>query len=63
MHSVKPVHYDLSIHDLELGGEFSFQGELKIDLEIQKATKEVVINAHQLKLHSAMIEHTNSNSI
>ncbi|KAA6410075.1 MAG: aminopeptidase 2 [Lasallia pustulata] len=53
--AVKPVHYDISIYDLELGDAFSYQGAVTIELEIRKATKEIVLNAHQLKIHSAIL--------
>lgn len=52
---VKPINYDISLYDLELGGSFSYQGTVKIEVHIQKATKEIVINTHQLKLHSATV--------
>ena len=52
---VKPVNYDISIYDLELGGAFSYQGAVTIEMEIRKPTKEIVLNAHQLKIHSAIV--------
>ncbi|GAM83721.1 hypothetical protein ANO11243_017100 [Dothideomycetidae sp. 11243] len=51
--SVRPTNYNLSIHDLELGGSWSYQGTLKIDVEVKSETKDVVLNAFQLKIHGA----------
>lgn len=58
--SVKPSHYAISLYDLEHGGAFSYQGTVTIDLEIKKSSKEIVLNANQLKIHSAELktEHT-----
>lgn len=53
---MKPNHYDLSLYDLELGGAFTFQGTVKISLNITSPTKEILLNAHQLKLNSASIQ-------
>lgn len=50
---VKPVNYDISLYDLKLGGEFSYQGTVKIDLNVKDGTNEIVLNAHQLKVHGA----------
>jgi hypothetical protein len=57
---VKPVNYDISIYDLELGGAFSYQGTVSILSRITKSTKEILLNSHQLKIHSAEVslEHT-----
>lgn len=52
---VKPSHYALSVYDIELGGAFSFQGTVIIDIKIVKATKEITLNAHQLKIHEAEV--------
>ena len=53
--AVKPVHYDLSIHDLELGGSFTYQGTVSIQAKIVRSTNEIVLNSHQLKIHSAEV--------
>lgn len=54
-HSVKPSNYNLSIFDLELGGSWSYQGNVDIDVEVKKETKEITLNTHKLKIHSAEI--------
>ena len=53
--AVKPIHYDLSIHDLELGGSFTYQGTVSIQAKIVRSTNEIVLNSHQLKIHSAEV--------
>lgn len=53
--TVRPKHYDIEIHDLELGGAFTFQGRVKITLDVKSGTKEIVLNSHQLKCTSATI--------
>ena len=57
---IKPQNYAISIYDLELGGAFSYQGTVSILSKIVKASKEIVLNSHQLKIHSAEVtlEHT-----
>lgn len=45
----------MSLYDLELGGSWSYQGTVKIDLEIKADTKEITLNTHQLKIHAAEI--------
>lgn len=64
MLSVKPSNYAISITDLELGGSWSYQGRVKIALDIKKAAKEIVLNSNQLKIHSAELstEHTKTES-
>ncbi|KAF2156223.1 hypothetical protein K461DRAFT_275341 [Myriangium duriaei CBS 260.36] len=51
--TVRPTNYNLSLHDLELGGSWTYQGTVKIDVEVKAETKEVTLNTHQLKIHSA----------
>ncbi|KIV98469.1 uncharacterized protein PV09_09722 [Verruconis gallopava] len=60
--TVKPVHYSLSIHSLEFLGNWSYQGRVKIALEIKRRAREIVLNTNQLKIHSAELstEHTKS---
>jgi aminopeptidase N len=60
VYSVKPVNYQLSIHDIEFLGNWNYQGRVKIALEINKSAKEIVLNTNQLKIHSAELstEHT-----
>jgi aminopeptidase N len=58
--NVKPVNYDISLYDLEFGGTFTYQGTVSILSKIVKSSKEITLNSHQLKIHSAEVslEHT-----
>jgi Peptidase M1 N-terminal domain len=49
----KPLNYNLSIYDLEFLGDWTYQGTVKIDLDIKTAAKEIVLNTNQLVIHSA----------
>ena len=51
--NVKPVNYDISIFDLELGGDFTYQGSVAIQLKVPKSSREITLNSHLLKIHSA----------
>jgi aminopeptidase N len=53
MYSVKPSNYAVSLYDLEFLGNWSYQGTVKIDLEIKKPGKEIVLNTNQLVIHGA----------
>ena len=53
--SVKPIHYDLSLYELELGGNFTFQGTVKIQVEIKEPTREITLNAIAIKVHEAYV--------
>ncbi|QSZ33763.1 hypothetical protein DSL72_005334 [Monilinia vaccinii-corymbosi] len=61
--SAKPSHYALSIYDIELGGAFSYQGSVNIDIKIVKATKEITLNAYQLKIHEAEVSFVSGKTI
>lgn len=51
--NVRPNSYDISLYELQAGPPWSYQGTVKIGLEIKKATQSIVLNTDQLKLHSA----------
>ena len=53
--SIKPTNYNLSLFDLELGGSWTYQGKVDIDVEVKRETKDIVLNTHQLKIHGADI--------
>lgn len=53
--NVKPVNYDISLYDIELGGAYSYQGTVAISARILKGTKDIILNSHQLKIHSAEV--------
>lgn len=53
--NIKPINYDLSIYDLELGGSFTYQGTVSILAKILRSTNEIVLNSHQLIIRSAEV--------
>ncbi len=53
--NVKPINYDISLYDLELGGGFTYQGTVSILAKIVKGSKEITLNSHLLKIHSAQV--------
>ncbi|KAF1844531.1 aminopeptidase-like protein [Cucurbitaria berberidis CBS 394.84] len=55
---VKPAHYTVSLHDLEFGGSFGYQGTVTINTNINKdgGFSDLVLNAHQLKIHAAELK-------
>lgn len=53
--TIKPVNYDLSISNLEFGGEWSYEGLVKIDSKVKQATTEVVINTKELEIKGAEV--------
>lgn len=59
---MKPINYAISLYDLEFGGSYSYQGTVKIDLDVKKDTREIVLNALQLKIYSAEVVTTHTKS-
>jgi aminopeptidase N len=57
-HRAKPSHYAVSLHDIEFGGKFGYQGTVAINTNITKddGFTDLVLNAHQLKVHSAELK-------
>lgn len=53
--SIKPTNYNISLHDLELGGSWTYQGKVDIDVEVKRETKDIVLNTHRLKCFTAEI--------
>jgi aminopeptidase N len=60
---VKPANYAISIHDIELGGAFSFQGTVSITAKILKSISSVTLNAYQLKINSSSITSTSGKTL
>jgi aminopeptidase N len=54
----KPSHYAISLYDIEFGGKFTYKGTVSINTKIAKddGFSELVLNAHQLKVHSAELK-------
>ncbi|KAK1727724.1 peptidase family M1 [Colletotrichum acutatum] len=59
--SIRPSHYVLSLRDLNFK-DWTYKGTVTIDAEVVKPTKEIVLNALEIKLLSAKIAvgHTKS---
>ena len=53
--NVKPTNYDISLFDLLPGEPWTYQGRVDISLDVKSATKTIVLNTHELKIHSAEI--------
>ncbi|EPE34977.1 Metalloproteases (zincins), catalytic [Glarea lozoyensis ATCC 20868] len=51
--NIKAINYDISIHDLEMGGAFGYQGTVNILSKIVKPSKDITLNTHEIKIHSA----------
>lgn len=58
--NVKPVNYDISLSDLEFGGDFTYQGTVTILAKIVKSSEEITLNSHQLKIHGAEVSVENA---
>ncbi|KAM0255025.1 hypothetical protein ACHAQJ_006173 [Trichoderma viride] len=59
--NIKPSHYVLSLRDLDFK-DWTYKGTVTIQSEIVKPTKEVVLNALELKVSGAkvLVDHTKS---
>ncbi|KAI4227779.1 MAG: hypothetical protein L6R36_002132 [Xanthoria steineri] len=53
--NIKPINYDLSLHHLELHRTFTYEGSVKIELQVKSPAKDIVVNAHELKIHHVHI--------
>ncbi|RFU34898.1 hypothetical protein B7463_g1494, partial [Scytalidium lignicola] len=61
--TIKPTHYDIFIHNIKYIGEWSFSGTVVINVLVQSATNQVVLNARDLTLDSAQIQIENEATI
>ena len=52
---MKPIHYVISLYDLEVNGAFNYQGAVSIDLKLSERASKLSLNATGLKLKSAGI--------
>ena len=53
--TIKPLNYDLSLFNLEFGGDWSYDGLVKIDSKVKQSTKELVINTKELEITGAEV--------
>ncbi|EME79978.1 uncharacterized protein MYCFIDRAFT_77779 [Pseudocercospora fijiensis CIRAD86] len=53
---VKPVHYSVQLHHLNLAGDdWTYKGSVEIDLNVKEATNRIVLNAYELRNVSASL--------
>ncbi|PWY86328.1 aminopeptidase B [Aspergillus sclerotioniger CBS 115572] len=52
---VKPVHYNVSLFDLQLGGAWGYKGVVRIDSKITRPTREIVINSKEIEVQDAEV--------
>ncbi|GKZ51733.1 hypothetical protein AbraIFM66951_006956, partial [Aspergillus brasiliensis] len=52
---VKPVHYNVSLFDLQLGGSWGYKGTVKIDSKVTRPTKEIVLNSKEIEVQDAEV--------
>ena len=57
--TVKPINYNIELFDLELGGGFTFNGAVTIEIDIRATVQEITLNAHELEVTSAAIDGRN----
>lgn len=48
--SIKPSNYNLSLSNLEFGGDWAYDGFLKIDSRVKSSTDQVVLNTKHLEI-------------
>lgn len=53
--TIKPLNYDLSLFNLEFGGNWSYDGLVKIESKVKSDTKELVINSKELEITGAEV--------
>ncbi|EIT83329.1 puromycin-sensitive aminopeptidase [Aspergillus oryzae 100-8] len=51
----KPVHYEVSLFDLQLGDSWGYKGIVKIDSKITRSTKEIMLNSKEIEVQKAEI--------
>jgi Peptidase M1 N-terminal domain len=63
LNRAKPSHYAISLHDIDFGGNFGYKGTVTINTKITKddGFSELVLNAHQLKVHAAELKAGDAN--
>lgn len=61
--NVVPYHYDLSIYNIELGGDWGYEGKVVISARILESCHEIILNAHELNITHAIIDGTEAYEI
>ncbi|KAL4886368.1 peptidase family M1-domain-containing protein [Aspergillus karnatakaensis] len=52
---VKPIHYGISLYDLQLSDSWGYKGIVKINSKVNGPTKEVVLNSKEIEVQHAEI--------
>ncbi|OJJ44851.1 hypothetical protein ASPZODRAFT_134244 [Penicilliopsis zonata CBS 506.65] len=53
--AVKPLHYGVSLFDLQLGGSWGYKGIVKVDAKVVRPTREIVLNAKEIEIQKAEV--------
>lgn len=59
---IKPLNYNLSLYNLKFGGDWQYDGTVKIDSKVAKETNEIVLNVKDVKISSAAVAGTSTSS-
>ncbi|PYH98352.1 aminopeptidase B [Aspergillus ellipticus CBS 707.79] len=51
----KPVHYHVSLFDLQLGGSWDYKGIVRINSKITRSTTEIVLNSKEIEVQNVEI--------
>jgi aminopeptidase N len=51
--TIKPINYDLSLFNLEFGGDWKYDGIVKIQSQVKSETKELVLNTKEIEITGA----------
>ncbi|EYE95879.1 M1 family metallopeptidase [Aspergillus ruber CBS 135680] len=51
----KPLHYHVSLYDLQLGGSWAYNGIVKVDARITRPTQEIVLNSKEIEVQNVDI--------
>ncbi|KIW12561.1 hypothetical protein PV08_09838 [Exophiala spinifera] len=54
--SIKPSNYQLSIFDIEFGGQWSYQGKAVIDAEATVSTNKIIVHSENLEVLRAEVK-------
>lgn len=60
---IKPLNYNLSLTNLQFGGDWTYDGVLTISAKVQKETDQLVLNTKELKISSAKIGDNESKDV
>lgn len=51
--SVKPTNYNVSLYNLHFGGDWSYEGTVKIASTVKSSTEEIVVNVKEIEVTGA----------